>query len=98
MSVATSSDRHTSGTSGARTQRIRLNLPRQCQVEVADDGRPLRIDGRAVESVREHWLVDEGWWTETPVRRRYREIVLAGGRLTVVFEDLRCGGWYHQRD
>ena len=61
-----SSDRHASGTSGPRTQRIRLNLPRPCQVEVADDGRPLRIDGRAVEGVRERWLIDEGWWTDTP--------------------------------
>jgi hypothetical protein len=32
------------------------------------------------------------------VRRRYSEIVLDGGRLAVVFEDLRCGGWYRQRD
>ena len=83
---------------GRERQRIRLNLPRPCQVEVADDGRPLRIDGRAVEGVRERWLIDEGWWTDTPVRRRYTEIVLDGGRLTVVFEDLRCGGWYRQRD
>jgi hypothetical protein len=98
MAVRVSSDRHASGTSGPRRQRIRLNLPRPCQVEVADDGRPLRIDGRAVEGVRERWLIDEGWWTDTPVRRRYTEIVLDGGRLTVVFEDLLCGGWYRQRD
>jgi len=48
--------------------------------------------------VRERWLIDEGWWTDTPVRRRYSEIVLDGGRLAVVFEDLRGGGWYRQRD
>ena len=78
-------------------RRLRLNLPQPCRVEIADDGGLLRIDERAVESVRERWLVDEGWWTDTPVRRRYSEIVLDGGRLAVVFEDLRCGGWYRQR-
>ena len=85
-------------TSRSRERRLRLNLPQQCRVEATADGRPLRIDGRAVESVRERWLIDEGWWTDTPVRRRYAELVLDGGRLTVVFEDLRGGGWYRQRD
>ncbi|MEO9175982.1 MAG: hypothetical protein ABI317_10765 [Gaiellales bacterium] len=76
----------------------RLNLPRPCRVDTSGDGRLLQLDGRAVESMRERWLVDEGWWTDTPVRRRYSEVVLAGGRLAVVFEDLRRGGWYRQRD
>jgi hypothetical protein len=98
MPSTKSSDRHASGTARAKERRFRLNLPRQCRVEATADGRPLRVDGRAVESVRERWLIDEGWWTDTPVRRRYWEIVLDGGRLTVVFEDLRGGGWYRQRD
>jgi hypothetical protein len=98
MPSTKSSDRHASGTGRAKERRLRLNLPRQCRVEATADGRPLRVDGRAVESVRERWLIDEGWWTDTPVRRRYSEIVLDGGRLAVVFEDLRGGGWYRQRD
>jgi hypothetical protein len=93
-----SSDRHASGTARPRGRRVRLNVPQPCQVDAAEDGRPLRLDGRPVESMRERWLVDEGWWTDTPVRRRYSELVLAGGRLAVVFEDLRRGGWYRQRD
>jgi hypothetical protein len=98
MPVVKSSDRHASGTARARERALRLNLPRHCRVETAVDGTPLRVDGRAVESVRERWLIDEGWWTDTPLRRRYAEIVLEGGRLAVVFEDLRDGGWYRQRD
>jgi hypothetical protein len=98
MPVGTSSDRHASGTARPQKRRARLNTPRSCRVEVAEDGRLLQVDGRAVEGVRERWLIDEGWWTDTPVRRRYTEIVLEGGRLTVVFEDLRSGAWYRQRD
>lgn len=98
MAPVKSSDRHASDTARSRERRRRLNLPRPCRVEPAADGSPQRVDGRAVEGVRERWLIDEGWWTDTPLRRRYSEIVLDGGRLAVVFEDLRGGGWYRQRD
>jgi hypothetical protein len=98
MMQPASSDRHRDGTTRHAERRVRLNLPRPCRVEVDADGLPVTVDGRAVESVRERWLIDEGWWTDTPVRRSYCELVLEGGRLTVAFEDLRRGGWYRQRD
>ena len=98
MGSPASSDRHRGGTKRHAERRVRLNLPRSCRVEVGADGLPRAVDGRAVEGARERWLVDEGWWTDTPVRRGYHELVLEGGRLTVIFEDLRSGGWYRQRD
>jgi hypothetical protein len=54
----------------------------------------VRLDDRPVESIRERWIVEEGWWTDTPVRRAYVELVLANGSLAVVFEDLVGGGWH----
>ena len=60
----------------------------------SDEGRPLRIDGHAVEAIRERWIVEEGWWTHAPVRRAYVEAVLATGALVIVFRDLRGGGWH----
>jgi hypothetical protein len=93
-----SSDRHARGTKRHAERRVRLNLPHPCRVEPGPDGLPATVDGRAVEGVRERWLIDEGWWTDSPVRRSYHELVLEGGRLTVIFEDLRRGGWYRQRD
>jgi hypothetical protein len=51
-----------------------------------------------VESVREEWRVEEGWWTDVPIRRRYLELVLAGGRIAMVFEDRRRPGrWFLQQ-
>ena len=64
------------------------------QVEIDRDGTPLRLDGRPVDSIRERWVVEEGWWTDAPVRRSYAELVLADGGLAVVFEDLVGGGWH----
>ena len=60
-------------------------------------GRPAAVDGREVEAVRESWLVEDRWWTPSPVRRRYWEVVTTCGRNLVVYRDLVGGGWFAQR-
>jgi hypothetical protein len=75
----------------------RLAAPRAARVEAGEDGRPLAVGGRAVEAVRESWLIEDRWWTESPLRRRYWEVVTADGRDVVVFRDLVGGGWFAQR-
>ena len=75
----------------------RLAEPRPARVRAAGDGRPGTVDGRVVAAVRESWLVEDRWWTGTPLRRRYWEVVTACGRDLVVFRDLETGGWYAQR-
>jgi hypothetical protein len=50
-----------------------------------------------VESVRDEWRVDEGWWTGRPIQRRYFDVVMADGRNAVVFCDRRTGRWFTQR-
>jgi hypothetical protein len=74
-------------------------------VRAGPGGRPLTVDGHAVEAVRESWLVEDRWWTDRPLRRRYWEVVTASGRDLVVFRELGApngesrlvGGWYRQR-
>jgi CO dehydrogenase/acetyl-CoA synthase delta subunit len=77
----------------------RLSVPTRVAVRAAadDEGRPLVVDGREVDAVRESWLVEDRWWTEKPLRRRYWEIVTVCGRNEVVFCDLRGGRWWRQR-
>jgi hypothetical protein len=75
----------------------RLGDPVPARVEAsARDGRPGRVDGHEVEAVRESWLVEDRWWAGAPLRRRYWELVLGGGRCVVVFRDLESGGWFAQ--
>jgi len=81
-----------SGT-GAR----RLLVPRPARVVADTDGRPLSIDGRAVQCVVETWLLEDRWWTERPLRRRYWEVLERSGADRVVFHDLVGGGWWRQR-
>ena len=75
----------------------RLAKPKPAAVRSGGQGRPEAVDGRAVEAVRESWLVEDRWWTPSPVRRRYWEVVTTDGRDLVVFRDLVEGDWYRQR-
>ena len=75
----------------------RLAKPREAKVREGAKGRPVAVDGREVEAVRESWLVEDRWWTPAPVRRRYWEVVTTCGRNLVVYRDLVGGGWFAQR-
>jgi hypothetical protein len=75
----------------------RIGAPEIARVRAGERGRPLAVDGRQVEAVRESWLVEDRWWTEEPLRRRYWEVVTADGRRLVVFRDLDSGAWFQQR-
>jgi len=79
-----------------RTYVRRLGLPREVAVSTDTAGLPVAVGGRLVEHLRDQWRVEEGWWTRRPVRRVYFDLVLAGGRQTVVFCDRRRGRWYAQ--
>ncbi len=75
----------------------RLSVPRRVAVAADDDGRPWLVDGRKIDAIRESWLVEDRWWTEKPLRRRYWEVVTTCGRDEVVFHDLQSGRWWRQR-
>lgn len=74
-----------------------LGVPRTARVDPGPAGRPSSVDGHEVVAVRESWLIEDRWWTEQPLRRRYWEVVTIDGRDLVVFRDLVAGGWYRQR-
>ena len=75
----------------------RLGRPRAAEVAVGADGIPVRIGARRIDSVLEDWLVEDRWWTDRPLRRRYWEVVTADGRNLVAFRDLVLGRWFTQR-
>ncbi|MBA2257234.1 MAG: hypothetical protein H0W05_08510 [Thermoleophilaceae bacterium] len=76
---------------------VRLAEPRLAAVRAGPGGAPVALDRAAVEAVVEDWVVEDRWWTGRPLRRRYFELVLEGGRNAVVFCDLADGRWYLQR-
>ncbi|MDX6640270.1 MAG: hypothetical protein QOF12_1281 [Solirubrobacteraceae bacterium] len=75
----------------------RLGQPRPARVRAGDQGRPVSVNGRTVDAVRESWLVEDRWWAPAPLRRRYWEVVTTCGRDLVVFRDLESKQWFAQR-
>ena len=75
----------------------RIGEPKVARVRADAHGRPLEVDRRTVDSVRETWLVEDRWWTDRPLRRRYWEVVTTDGRDVVVFRELDGGRWFSQR-
>lgn len=75
----------------------RIAEPRPVVVQSDDHGVPLEVDGRTVDTVRESWLIEDRWWTDRPLRRRYWEVVTICGRNVVVFRELQERRWYRQR-
>lgn len=82
--------------SAGRTHRLATPRPAYVEADPAD-GRPLVVDGRTVDAVRESWLIEDRWWSGSPIRRRYWEVVTTCGRNLVAFHDLRTGSWSMQR-
>jgi hypothetical protein len=71
------------------------NEPRAARVQ-APHGAPERVGRELVDAIVEDWLVEDRWWTEKVIRRRYWEVLTVSGRRVVVFHDLQGGGWYTQ--
>lgn len=74
-----------------------IGEPRVARVQADDHGVPLEVEELTVDAVRESWLVEDRWWTERPLRRRYWEVVTTCGRNVVVFRELEKRRWYRQR-
>jgi hypothetical protein len=73
-----------------------LNRPQPARVRLdpaRPEGMPTEVNGEAIESLRESWLVEDRWWTDAPLRRRYWELMGERGRNLVVFHDLHSGRW-----
>ena len=48
-----------------------------------------------VEAVGEEWRVYDEWWRR-PIMRRYMDVVLEGGKHTVLYQDEISGEWFEQ--
>jgi hypothetical protein len=71
----------------------RLAKPMPVRVGERGGGRPVSVDGRTVEAIRDTWLIEDRWWTGAPLRRRYWEVLAQGGAVRVIYRDA-SGRWF----
>jgi len=75
-----------------------FDAPRAIRVITAPDGTPHAVIAtgrrRLVLAVREDWLIQDRWWTDSPVDRHYHELLVEPGTIVTVYRDVRDGGWF----
>jgi len=82
--------------------------PRSITLPPARSGRPARSrrlaqEGRSltrslmVASIDDLWQVDDEWWRERPISRRYYRITTQDDRSLTIFRDQLNAQWYWQK-
>jgi PHP domain len=58
----------------------------------------VQVKGRTlnIASIDEVWEIDEEWWRERRIARRYYLVTTQAGVQITIFRDLVGGGWYRQ--
>ncbi len=51
----------------------------------------------AVTSINDLWQVDDEWWRERPISRRYYQITTSNDRRLTIFRDQLNAQWYWQK-
>ncbi|MEX2245409.1 MAG: hypothetical protein WEC75_01865 [Dehalococcoidia bacterium] len=76
-------------------------MPSRAEVQAGGDGAPIRVRHRSrwqqVARVREHYRVEDRWWTQEPIARDYFDLTLEDGLPLTVFYDRSGRQWYEQR-
>ena len=73
-----------------------LNSPRPVIVKAGSNGQPRTISGLEVAATEDLWRIDDEWWRERPISRKYWECGLEDGTKVTVFQDLLTGLWSRQ--
>lgn len=56
-----------------------------------------KIQSLAITSINDRWQVDEEWWREHPISRRYYQVTTQDERRLTIFRDQLNGSWYWQK-
>ena len=50
-----------------------------------------------INSIEDVWQVDDEWWREKPISRKYYRVVTENDRHFTIFRDQTNGTWYRQQ-
>ena len=75
---------------------ISVTLPPARSSRMTQKGRSL-TRSLMIASINDLWQVDDEWWRETPISRRYYQITTQDERRLTIFRDQLNGQWYWQK-
>jgi len=85
----------------------RMERPVSVSLPPTISNRPTRSSHRPAQEVRspylsitainDLWQVDDEWWRERPISRRYYQITTSNDRRLTIFRDQLNGSWYWQK-
>ena len=56
-----------------------------------------KIVAQKITTINDLWQVNDEWWREYPVSRRYYQITTQSDRRLTIFKDNLNGNWYCQK-
>ena len=68
---------------------------RSCRL--APEPQTLALTRLAVTAINDLWQVDDEWWRERPISRRYYQITTQNNRRLTIFRDQLNAQWYWQK-
>ena len=68
---------------------------RSCRL--APEPQTLALTRLAVTAINDLWQVDDEWWRERPISRRYYQITTQNDRRITIFRDQLNAQWYWQK-
>lgn len=63
----------------------------------SSETKPLSLTNLAITAINDLWQVDDEWWRERPISRRYYQITTQQDRRLTIFKDQLHAQWYWQK-
>lgn len=73
-----------------------LNAPIPISVKENQHGLPLSVTNQSVTSIEGTWRIDDEWWRQKRIERRYWSVMLESGQGLVIFKDGVEKKWFRQ--
>ena len=76
---------------------VSVTLPPARSRRLAQESRSLAAASLVVISIDDLWQVDDEWWRERPISRRYYQVTTQDDRRLTIFRDQLNAQWYWQK-
>ena len=75
---------------------MRTSLPARSRRDRAAASRISKM--QSVAAIDDRWKVNDEWWRgpDEEIERMYYSLLLESGHKTVVYQDMKSGGWFRQ--